>query len=148
MLSISLISPCMKYSVLFFVVLLAIFSWGQKPVKLPKKLCGMYEGMQASYVFTHHGETITMDSISVAFDLRKTTGDLCYVNPNHCMVKEGSYQSCLKQKEGKSTKWVVVFSSTAGSLPEELWMYPKTRKLIRLGVFPQPNVTANKLREK
>jgi len=145
--AISLISLGMKYGAFILLIHLTAISWAQNPVKLPRKLCGNFTGIQPSYAFTHHGEAFTMDSIAVSVVLRKTEGTVCYVNPSHCMVTKGAYQSVLKVKDDKTTKWVIVMWEQAGAIPEELWVFPKSKTMVRTGVFPQPNVKLKKLRK-
>ena len=134
-----------------FLVLCLIFSQSlvaQATKKLPKKMCGTYLGKQPAYQVLQHNQSIHVDSATLSIEVSRNAVSICYKNPRFCHVLNGSITSVQKMGKGRNQTWNVQVTPVNSLILEELMFNPKTKELIRTGIFPQPNTLLKKSRKK
>jgi hypothetical protein len=134
-----------------FLVLCLIFSQSlvaQATKKLPKKICGTYLGKQPAYQVLQHNQSIHVDSATLSIEVSRNAVSICYENPRFCPVLNGSITSVQKMRKGRNQTWNVQVTPVNSLILEELIFNPKTKELIRTGIFPQPNTLLKKSRKK
>jgi hypothetical protein len=134
-----------------FLVLCLIFSQSlvaQATKKLPKKICGTYLGKQPAYQVLQHNQSIHVDSATLSIEVSRNAVSICYKNPTFCPVLNGSITSVQKMRKGRNQTWNVQVTPVNSLILEELIFNPKTKELIRTGIFPQPNTRLKKSRKK
>ena len=134
-----------------FLVLCLIFSQSlvaQATKKLPKKICGTYLGKQPAYQVLQHNQSIHVDSATLSIEVSRNAVSICYKNPRFCPVLNGTITSVQKMGKGRNQTWNVQVTPVNSLILEELIFNPKTKELIRTGIFPQPNTLLKKLRKK
>ncbi|MCF8269332.1 MAG: hypothetical protein K9I25_05120 [Crocinitomicaceae bacterium] len=135
----------------FFWVFCVIFSHSlvaQAAKKLPKKLCGTFLGTQPAYMVSQHNQSIPIDPAALSIEVSRNAVSICYKNPGFCPVLNGSITAVKKMGKGRNQTWNVRVRSVNSLILEELIFNPKTKVLIRTGVFPQPNTLLKKSRKK
>ncbi len=134
-----------------FLVFCVIFSQSlvaQATKKLPKKMVGTYLGNQPAYLVSQHNQSIPVDSAALSIEVARNTVSICYKTPMFCPVLNGSVTAVKKIGKGRNQTWNVQVRSVNSLILEELIFNPKTKELIRTGIFPQPNTRLKKSRKK
>lgn len=134
------------FLVFYFILYQSIVA--QPTTKVPKKMCGTYLGKQPAYLVLQHNQSIQIDSVQMEIEVSKNEISICYKIPEFCPVLNGSITAVKKMGKGRNKTWNVQVRSVNSLILEELIFNPKTKALIRTGVFPQPNTLLKKSRKK
>ncbi len=138
-----------------FLNLVLCFSVGMIPIfcqkelsKIPRKLRGYYEGTQPSYAFVNQTDSIFFSEIGLILNLEKDKLKFCYSGLDYCPVASLPFQKMYWAKEGKEKIIEIRIKTPNSQLVEEFRVYKKQKKIVRRGVYPQPDSELKYLRKK
>ena len=128
----------MKHWLLFFFLWTSLSIVAQKPLK--KRFCGEYVGQIEVYKLNTGSQLIDVASTDISIKLRKT--DLDFTIGRNEMTIPYTWE-----KKDKTTL-ILTFKRTVDESPETLFLYKKTKSIMRVGIFPQPNAQLTKKKKK
>jgi hypothetical protein len=119
----------------------------QKVNKIPRKLRGVYTGIQPAYTYRNDGKDIHFSQISMEIRVEKYSVSLCYADLNYCPVEKSlDYSLKRGQKPNNKSYWMLV--PQAGSFLKEEWNFNLFKKeLVRKGISPQPDTHLTRSRK-
>jgi len=133
-----------------FSLLLLVFcahAYAQNANKIPRKLRGVYTGIQPSYTYRNDGKEIHFSQITIEIKVEKYSVSLCFADQNYCPI-EKSLAYSLKRglKPDNKSYWMLVPQS--GSFLKEEWNFNLLKKeLVRKGIAPQPDTHLTRSRK-
>jgi hypothetical protein len=128
----------MKRSLFILFFLASVSLVAQKPLK--KRFCGEYRGQIGAYKLNTGSQLIDVASTDISVKLRKT--DLDFTIGRNEMTVLYTWE-----KKDKTTL-ILTFKRTVDESPETLFLYKKTKSIMRVGIFPQPNAQLTKKKKK
>ena len=121
----------MKFRILILLFFCCGISYSQTDLKLKKRNFGVYTGAIPTYKFDSGEDLITVDETKLTLELQKDFVELQIGNEK----MRGSYYILF---EG-SAYFVLEAKMEGQDVPERIVVYKKDRKLVREGIYPQPN---------
>lgn len=121
--------------VLFFIAI-HLFGGAQKAQKLKRRCLGTYVGNMPSYLLDSGKEVINVESTEITVQLSK---DAISFDIGRFHMS-GNYRIIFKNKD----YWVLDATVDGQLQSERITVYKKQKKIIREGVYPQPNATLEK----
>jgi hypothetical protein len=119
----------------------------QKAFKIPRKLRGIYTGVQPAYAFRSDGKDLRISEISVDISINKHSVNLCFADEKYCPI-EKSLDFTLERQAQQSKKRIKMLVRQPSSFLMEEWTFDlKKKELVRTGIFPQPDTRLTKSRK-
>ncbi|MDC3253044.1 hypothetical protein OAU25_02205 [Crocinitomicaceae bacterium] len=124
--------------VIFIVLLLPVFAFGQKKIDLKRKYFGAYEGVIPSYRLESSEDLMFVSEAPIRVAIEKSI----------VHVKIGEYQASGKYKVLFAAKKYYLLDVTIdGQLAtERIMVYKRGKKLSRDGMYPQPVAELKKVK--
>ena len=138
----------MKFLIVLLLCFITAFVNAQQVTKVPRKVRGIYEGIQATYSIGQLNNQSQVDAVSMTIEIRENSVSICYENPKYCPVENGEILEMKAQDKGKKKTLTLVVAHPNSQFPETLSIYIKQKELIRQGIHPQPSTSLKKLRKK
>ena len=115
---------------------------------MPKKMRGVYLGIQASYQYTMVGSNIEFPPVAIKIILAKHSVSLCYLEPEFCPIREEKIVKLTREKN-HGVRYLQVWVREKGAIVNDEWIINcKMKTIIRKGVFPQPTTVLKRSRKK
>ena len=133
---------------LFFYLFLTVSTFGQKDVKIPKRLQGVYSGIQSAYTLKNTNVLLEIPSVEMNLILEKSSVSLCYSVSKECMLSNQRITSLQKVKIEKRKIWIIEPKSPNATVPEHIEIWIKEKKVIRQGLGSQPDTELSRVGKK
>ena len=124
--------------VIFIVLLLPVFAFGQKKIDLKRKYFGAYEGVIPSYRMESSEDLMFVSEAPIRVAIEKST----------VHVKIGEYQASGTYKVLFAAKKYYLLDVTIDGqfATERIMVYKRGKKLSRDGMYPQPVAELKKVK--
>lgn len=129
------------------VLVLHVHANAQKAVKIPRKLRGVYTGIQPAYAFRSEGKDLRFSAISLEISIDKYTVSLCFTDQKYCPVEKSLEFTVNRQAQQPKKCYKMLVRQPGSFLMEEWTVNLKTKELLRKGIFPQPDTRLIRLRK-
>lgn len=124
----------MKQLLLMLFLFVAITGSGQT---LRKKFLGVYEGSIPAYTLDLGSDVVPVEAATIRIELAAKT----IVQTIGSTIKTGTWRVVSESKEG----YVIAFRLEGQLIEEQLTLIRKGKKILRKGVYPQPDTSLFKL---
>lgn len=116
---------------LVFSFFFALPVFGQKEIKLKRKVLKNYQGEIPAYNAEIQGEIISIDGVSISIDLSKDNVDF--------QIGERRFSGKPKVLFKNKDFYLVEVQIEENKVLERLKVFPKEKKVVRLGFAEQPD---------
>lgn len=104
---------------------------------LRKKFLGVYEGSIPAYTLDLGSDVVPVEAATIRIELAAKT----IVQTIGSTIKTGTWRVVSESKEG----YVIAFRLEGQLIEEQLTLIRKGKKILRKGVYPQPDTSLFKL---